>query len=474
MRQLGFERALLKEIAARKAANANPIDVLSLTFSQQRAFIEDKAALKCCFCTRRAAKSYSGGLYALHTALSCPGSKILYLALTRISARAIFWNDVLKDAARRVGLQTGRDITYNESRLEATLSNGSVIVLLGVDSDEGEKQKLLGQKYKLVLIDEAASFTIDLRQLVYEILKPAVADARGQICLLGTPGNLTNGLFFDVTHGTEPGWTLHRWNTFDNPHMREQWAAEIEEIRVMRPLFLETASYRQMYLGEWAIDEDALVYRYLRAANSAQALPAGRHRWSYVLGVDLGFNDDTALVTLAYADSCPTLFVVDVFKQAGMDITDVAKQINRLNDTYDYAVKVCDGANKQAVQELNNRHGLGLIAANKTGKEDFIQIMNDEFIQCKVQLLPAAQPLADEYVALVWHTRGTKRIEHPNLPNHAADAALYAWRYTYTYIQNLAKPEYKQGTPEYEHHLEEKHLKKLATAGADQFPQRTW
>jgi len=86
-----------------------------------------------------------------------------------------------------------------------------VIYLVGADSNEDERQKLLGQKFVLVVIDEAQAFGIDLRQLVYGVLKPAVADYRGTIILTGTPGNPIKGLFFDVTNGREAGWSGHRW-----------------------------------------------------------------------------------------------------------------------------------------------------------------------------------------------------------------------------------------------------------------------
>ena len=79
--------------------------------------------------------------------------------------------------------------------------------LVGADSNEDERQKLLGQKFVLVVIDEAQAFGIDLRQLVYGVLKPAVADYRGTIILTGTPGNLIKRLFFDLITGKEAGWS---------------------------------------------------------------------------------------------------------------------------------------------------------------------------------------------------------------------------------------------------------------------------
>src|SRR5437016_2338313 len=110
----------------------------------------------------------------------------LYIGLTRESAKRIMWKDVLKAINRRHKL----GIRFNESELSAKFPNGSVIYLVGADSNEDERQKLLGQKFVLVVIDEAQAFGIDLRKLVYGVLKPAVADYRGTIVLTGTPGNL--------------------------------------------------------------------------------------------------------------------------------------------------------------------------------------------------------------------------------------------------------------------------------------------
>src|SRR6267143_984594 len=49
----------------------------------------------------------------------------------------------------------------------------------------------------------------------------------------------------------EAGWSGHRWTTYDNPYMAEQWAGEIAELKAARPLVVETPWFRQMYLGEW-------------------------------------------------------------------------------------------------------------------------------------------------------------------------------------------------------------------------------
>ena len=421
-------------------------DILDRNFPHQERFINDPARLKAAFCTRRAAKSYTGGLYLMKEALRKPGVSCLYIALTRDSAKKIMWKDILKtiDAKFKLGC------TFNETLLTCTLPNGSVIYLTGVDTDEDEKKKLLGQKYLLVVCDEASMYSIDLRELIYGILKPAVADYRGTICLLGTSGNLTQGLFFDITKsdGTarEPGWALHEWTAFENPYIKTQWAEELRDIETTRPLFKNTPLYKQWYLNQWVIDTNKLCYWYLDGRNEYGLLPRYTHgEWNFVLGVDLGYRPDPSAFTVgAFHENDKTLYVLESFKQLEMDITDVANRIKSYQAKYPIFKVVIDGANKQAVEEIQKRHEISLEAANKTGKSDFIEIMNAEFVQGLIKVQPATnKDLIDEWKRLVWCTEGDKivipRTEHPGLANHHCDATQYMWRFCYQFLSESRK-----------------------------------
>jgi len=398
---------------------------------KQYDFIMEPWKLKALFCTRRAAKSYTGGLYLVKTALESDACNCLYIGLTRMSAKAILWKDVLKDIDKKHEL----GINFNGTELTATTPNGSIIYLAGADTDESEMEKLLGRKYKLVIIDEAASFTIDLRRLIYGILKPATVDGGGSICLLGTSGNLTSGLFFDITTGKETGWKLFKWSAHDNPHVATQWADELEDIRINRPSFMETPLFKQWYLNEWVIDDEQLVYRFVYGRNEYTSLPSHKTPYSYVLGVDLGYDPDpSAFVVVAFHPWDTTLYILDCFKKREMDITDVANQIKWYKHEYGIDRVVIDGANKQAVMEIQKRHDVGLTTADKTGKVDFIQIMNAEMIHGKIKLSPRCQDLKDEYLRLIWDPKSLKKQEHPNCANHLTDAALYAWRFCYQFL----------------------------------------
>lgn len=422
-------------------------------FPQQLNFVQDPAKLKALWCTRRASKSFTLGLYMIKECLDNPGVNCLFIGLTRLSAKGIIWKDVLKvlDRKHRLNAQ------FNSSELTMTFPNGSVIWLTGVDADEDEMNKLLGKKYRLVGLDEASLYTIDLRRLVYGILKPAVADPnkdgeRGTICMVGTSSNFTRGLFFDLTNNREPGWSLHAWSAHDNPYVAKQWQEELDEIDAQRPLFKETPLYRQWYLNQWVVDTDKLVYKFSEERNIFSARPTALKPdgWSYVLGVDLGFEDDSAFVLAAFHENDPTLYVVSTFNKKHMDLTDVANTIKQYQSQHQVSKVIIDGANKQGVEEMQRRHGVALTPSEKQDKNTFIELLNAEFIQANIKINNKCQNLIQELMGLVWKTTGDSidlpRKEHPALPNHLCDALLYAWRYCYAYMAEIPAVKPVMGT----------------------------
>lgn len=431
------QKQILREVLRRKA---NRPELLDLEFEKQNAFIEDSARLKAALCTRRAGKSYGAGLYLFREALANPGVSCLYIALTRDSAKKIMVKDVLSPINKKFKLRAH----LNKTDLTYTLPNGSIVYLLGADADESEKEKLLGQKYKLVVIDESASYSIDLEDMVYRILKPAMTDLKGTIVMIGTPGNVTRGLYYDVTTGQKKGWSVHKWSALDNPHIADKIRDEMNELMTQNPAIVETPLWKQMYLGEWFIDTDSLVYKYKEERNRILKLPEikGRSSWNYVLGVDLGFEDATAFSLCAYNEYDPAMYVVKTYKQSKMDVTDVAEKTKEFVKDFKIHKYIVDGANKQAVEEMKRRHGIPFESAEKTGKVDFIEIMNSEIIQGRVRVVePDDQGgLIDEWLTLVWDEKSTKKQENAACPNHLSDATLYAWRFCYSYLSQKFRP----------------------------------
>lgn len=428
------------------------IDLLSDSFPEQTAFIKHPAKMKALLGTRRVGKSYTAGLYLIKTALERPATSSVYIGLTRDQAKRIMWQDVFKSLIAKLHLE----VRFNETELTISFPNASIIYVLGVDDSEAEKDKLLGKKYALCVIDEAASYSIDLQQLIYKVLKPACSDLGGTICLVGTPDDRKDTIFYELTRDlpVDPpqivqrgGFHVFTWSTAHNPHMRDAWAETIRELQENNPQIGEEPWFQQHYLGKWVVDTSNKVYRYSSERNSWDGVlkDYGWKAWQYVLGIDLGFNDATAFALLAWHENDPYTYIVKADKWRGLTITDTADRIREWMSDYPIGYFIVDGANRQAVEEIVRHHQLPLEPADKRDKVSYIRIMNSSFLGGKIKVAGInCLPLIDEYEKTIWNKRALERgIYKEDLSFHpdCADAALYAYRFTYSYTSSPLRAE---------------------------------
>jgi hypothetical protein len=420
----------------------------------QLAFIEHPSKWKAAICSRRAGKSYGVGLALILRALQFERTKHLYLALTRDSAKRILWDDILKTICRELRIKA----KFNETELSVRFENGSIIYLLGADAKQEEQDKLLGQKYKTVVVDEAASFRTDLRRLIYKTIEPATIDGDGTIMMIGTPGDFIGPpgedrhMFFAVTSGATRGeasqtneenergyeWVSFRWNTFDNPSMANKWREALEKKLARIPHFDETVEYKTEWLGEWCIDTSKLVYRFREDRNLVDKVPDDLT--TFTIGIDLGFEDATAFHVWGWRPFDEHLYGVETTKKKRITLDEVNVEVKRLMRKYPRSRVVIDGANKQGVEHLRKVYGLPLRIAEKQGKLDFIRHMNTDLITGRILLSKTGcKELVSEWVALIWDDRTRIPTEKEGCDNHAADGALYGWRDAYYFIKGQAK-----------------------------------
>lgn len=452
-------RDILEDLTRREAVNSSRPDIFAGTFPQQKQFVLDTSKHKALFCTRRSAKSFTAGVYLVHEALTNPGCNCLFLGLTRASAKAIIWKDILRviDDQFKLGAE------FNQTELTMTLPNGSLISVTGIDAHEDEMRKVLGRKFRLVCIDEASMYTINLHNLVYGVLGPAMTDpnaagSRGTICLMGTASDFPTGLFYDITTGKEKGWKLFTWTAHDNPYVSKQWQEALDEIARERPLYQETPQFKQWYLNQWVIDEEKLVYRFNPQKNLIKQIPKlPDDGWTYILGVDTGWEDDNAFVLTAYHVNDPNLYVLKVFKKKRLTFDQVVEIIQQfMKDPVCAPHKVfIDGANKQGVESMRVRSSIPFEYADKQDKATFIELCNADLVQAKILIhdTDINRQLWSEMAALVWVTDGDRikipKKEHPNLANHLCDAFLYSWRNGYHYHSSPAEKKLVMGSREW-------------------------
>lgn len=136
-------------------------------------------------------------------------SKIWYVAPTYKMAKQIMWTDLLEAIPKRWIRKV------NETRLEITLVNGTVIELKGADKGDS----LRGVGVDFLVLDEFQDIAADTW---VKVLRPVLADRRGEAIFIGTP-KAYNYLYELFKRGQEPGnvarnlWESWQFPTITSP-----------------------------------------------------------------------------------------------------------------------------------------------------------------------------------------------------------------------------------------------------------------
>jgi len=431
--RINAEQLISKKLAEKSHAP----DWFKSSFTKQIDFIKDPARLKAAHCTRRAGKSYGAGLYLCKEAFETPNCSVLYVALTRESAYRILWKDVLKAINRDLDLGAH----FNEQKLIMTFPNGSQIYLLGADSRQDEMDKLLGSKFKLVVIDEAPKYRISMHRLIFDVLKPAVADYEGTIAMIGTACNFTESYFAKVTRGTKDDWAVHRWSAIDNPHMKRQFKAEIDQHRARNPKVDSEAWFRQNYLGEWVVDRKVLIYKHTEdnIIRDLPTLPPGE-QYTYNLGLKISYSGYSALSVVAYTRLLPEVFVVEARKLPSADLYNALEEAEKLHGFYDFASIICVDSSKRLAQQIRSRFQLSVEEHSEKDKSSIIKVFRSELERKKIKVLVENADIVNEWDSIIQDERFRKDIrEHPLCPNNLATATLYAWNKCHHYSSDTIK-----------------------------------
>lgn len=255
-------RSILEEYARRTMVRNHVRSSFLRTpeFLHQNLVLNSRAhRFKSICCTRRAGKSTTEVIDHIEIAMLYPKSRTVYFGLTLDSVTDICW-DIFKDLGEKHNL----NLKFNETKKIVYYPNGSRTRLVGLDANERQIRKALGQKLRKVSIDEAGSVTANMEQICYQMIMPALSDLRplSWLTMLGTPENIPNTFFEKVDKRKEKGapWEVFRWTAYDNPFMKPQWTDEISELKANNPKVVEASWFRTHYLNEWCTDDDLLIY----------------------------------------------------------------------------------------------------------------------------------------------------------------------------------------------------------------------
>jgi len=439
--------------AQKKQRKSYILNLSRTLFKEQLDFIGDPCRRKAAICSRRSGKSYAAGRYLIQEAMDSDNTVCVYIARTREAAKRILWTS-LKQANQRYRL----GINFNNSDLIATFSNGSQIMFTGAN-DASDVDKLRGAAFSLAVLDEAAFFNIDLKELVNEVLSPALLDRDGSLVMISTPNSACSGFFYDITEKGKHHFSIHRWTIKENPYMRHAVRAVEKDIDngILDPL---DPSFKREYLGLWVRDDQDIIYAY-NQDNLLKEVPESND-WEFVLGVDLGYHDASAFIVAAWSPDYPYLFFVDEYKQEKMLVSDVEDMIHKFMKTYNFSAIVMDtggGSSRMVLETFKQRSSLPIKPAQKTGdKVGLMKMLNSDLKKGAIKIV-GGMALLDEWDKLQYNKSGT--AEDRRYDNHLSDAALYAWMESRHFLYETPPKYVDKGSAEWFKQLEDKMEERL-------------
>lgn len=354
-------------------------------------------------------------------------------------------------------------LIFTESNLTVTHPNGARLQLFGADM-KNFIRRLKGIKTPGVAIDEAQDFGGHLESLVDDVITPTLTDYKDSwLAIVGTPGPVPLGYFYQITYECKYGFSVHNWTLLDNPYL-PQAQSFLTEIKAKRQWDDDNPTLRREWLNEWVIDKESLLVKYHVEKNHYDHLPHAK--WTYILGADIGFRDSDALAVIAWSVSSPDIYLVEEVITSTQDITALSEQIESLSRKYPISKMVMDeGAlGKKVAEELRRRKHLPIHPADKMRKMENIAFLNDYLRLGRFKARADSRFAQDSYkVQIDWEkTTPDKTVVKSSFHSDIIDAVLYAFRESpaFTFRAEPVLPKY--GTKEWAereaHEMERKAL----------------
>ncbi len=434
----------------------------------QRDVIDDPWQRKAMRTARQVGKTTTAVAYIADVCLRKKDAVVVGIELTLKTAKGLLWKP-LKKLSRDYSF----GVAFHNTDLIATFAGTNATCIIGGAETEADIEKYRGLTADLFIVDEAKSFPSRLLDsLIAEIIQPALLHRKGSLLMMGTPGTVFSGTFFEATgpdssrvqrigdeqwvkarpyrerraarwRGVNFEWSFHTWGFGD---LKGKWAreAEAEAAKIIREkgYSVDNPIRRREFDGEWTPDDAKAVYRFDASTNTWTpgrktdenpfGLPEG-HQWRYVIGVDLGWADPFAVQIAAYSDTHPALYQCGEYEATELKVSAQAALLGQAVadcgglENVEAIVGDFDGGAAKAIQEtLAEEYELPVEMASKREKRDHIELLNSDLLEGRAFVMRGSR-LADEMAHLQWDEKRPDK-EKASLSNHHCDAFVYLWR----------------------------------------------
>ena len=345
---------------------------------KQQAFIHtelDKHRFSVLCCHRRFGKTV---MLINHLIKSCMTNnnhqpRFAYIAPTYSQAKKIAW-DYLKHYTKNLP-----NTKYNETELRADFFNGSRIQLLSSENPDS----IRGIYLDGAVIDEASQVS---RELVDEVIRPALSDRKGWLSLCSTPKGMNN-IFYDLYQKaqSEKDWFLYIARASETKLVDE------EELKAALSV-MGQATYNQEFECSFIGNVKGSIYgELITKLENEKRIARVPHDPSYPVNTawDLGYNDSTAI--LFYQNVGHAINVIDSYENNNKAFPHYAQILKEKDYTYGehigpHDLDQTDFATGRTRREVAYQLGLRFKVVPKLSIEDGIHAVKMLLPRCYIDV----------------------------------------------------------------------------------------
>lgn len=302
-----------------------------------------------------------------------------------------------------------------------SLSNGSTVRM----GSTSQVDSTVGRSYDLILFDEAALAAGG--QEAFEVaLRPTLDKSNSKAIFISTPRGLNSWFSTYWQNGFSTLPAFSKWASI-HADFRENPRASEDDINEARAT-MSAAKFAQEYEASFSTYEGQ-IYNFDRDKN----VQSFEGEAEYIMGIDIGFKDPTAMVVLAFDGD--KFYCVDEYLDNKKTTDQYAIACKELEEKYDVQMIFIDSAAAQTRYDWAANFDISTISSIKSVLDGiaYVQMIIE---QDKLVVDPKCTNVLAMLDQYRWDPRETVVSEKPlhDKYSHMADALRYA---LYSYKGNV-------------------------------------